>query len=146
MEDIIAVDRVYAVVCRAMEEIGQECARNDERRMLEAVMPGDPFPVKLRIAVRETTDTLGFFSEYPFRVPEKNAEFFAKKLAQLVYDNLYLGTFDFNPTTGQVVFRTEIMFRDSLISAETVLKLRKYVYETVTGYGEKLFWLSRGEE
>lgn len=139
-------DRMYANVIKAMEAVKTEYARFDDKRMVEFTEEASPFPIKYRIAVRYANDTVSFFSELPFRVPEERAEWFAKRLVQLVFDNLYVGTFDFNPVKGNIVFRTELMYRESLISSDTILLMKGLVGDTVAKYTEKLFRLSRGEE
>ncbi len=143
--DYIA-DRMYAYVLQAMDSLKITYSRSDEKRMIEFTEEASPFPIKYRIAVRNANHTISFFSELPFRVPDKLSEWFAKRLAQLVYDNLYVGTFDFNPAKGSIVFRTELFYQESLISTDTILLTKAFVEDTVTKYTEALFRLSRGEE
>ena len=143
--DYIA-DRMYANVLEAMDSLRLSYERSDEKRMIEFIEEAEPFPIKYRIAVRHANGTISFFSELPFRVPEERSEWFAKRLAQLVFDELYVGTFDYNPAKGNVIFRTELFYRESLVSADTILLTKTLVKDTVTEFTERIFRLSRGEE
>ena len=140
------VMKVFETVCAAITEAGLRYERNDAKRVIEFTLAANPFPVAYRIAVRAANKTISFFSELPFRVPKDRAEWFAKRLSKLVFDNLYVGTFDFNPDNGLIVFRTEIMYQESLISKQTIQLMKNIVYDTVTKHTEALFRLSRGEE
>ncbi len=140
------VMRMFETVCAAIAEDGLRFERNDAKRVVEFKLAATPFPVAYRIAVRSANRTVSFFSELPFRVPKERAEWFAMRLSKLVFENLYVGTFDFNPENGLIVFRAEIMYQESLISKQTIQLMKNIVYDTVTKHTEAIFRYSRGEE
>ena len=146
MDTDISSKRMYDTVLKACELMFKSFDRNDENKEVEFRVSGDPFPVHFKITVRSDKGLLTFFSVLGFKVAKEKRQEFSLKICKINYEDLYAGSFDFNPETGAAVFRVSVPYKDSLISKETVCDIIKYIRNVLNEYNEELFMLSRGAE
>ena len=139
-----AASRMYSVLLGAVDGLVKNYMADEEKREIQFIVEAKPFDVRFRLNIRPEQEIITLFSHLMFTVPEENRDIFSREICRLNYDDLYVGTFDFDPATGGIVFRMAVIYQDSLISGVLCSAVISYAYETVIKYNEKLFLLSTG--
>lgn len=138
-EKKIAADRLYGIVKEMALKVGDFVCEDKDKREVEIDVESQPFKVHMKLAVTESSGLFTIYSVLPYKVPETSASEFGPYICKLNYDNMYFGMFDYSPDSGNVVFRTAMLYEESLFSNETVLKNIQYVRETVDKYNQEIF-------
>ena len=134
-----AAKRLYVMLDKIIPQMGEVVSNDSESYAIEADVAVKPFDVHLKVEIHKENGMITIYSVLPYDVPEEIRESFASYIAGLNYDNLYLGCFDYSPARGKIVFRTTIVYRDSLISEITLKDVLEYVVNSVCKFNEDIF-------
>lgn len=134
-----AAKRLYLILDKIIPQMGDVVSNDAESYAIEADVDASPFEVHLKVEIHKENGMITIYSVLPYDVPEELKDSFAEYITGLNYDNLYLGCFDYSPARGKVVFRTTIVYRDSLISEVTLKDVLEYVVNSVCKFNEDIF-------
>lgn len=140
-----AAKRLFDICKRILGEIGEIVSDKPEEYHLEADIEAEPFDVHLKIEVKNENGFVSILSVLPYEVPKERSAKFAQFITNLNYEKFYLGTFDYSPERGKVVFRVSVIFRESIISEETLDEVIKYAVAAVIDNNEEIFNATREE-
>lgn len=139
-----AARRIYDILDKLMPQLGEVVSNDEENYAIEVDVEAKPFDVHLKVEVHKENGIITIYSVLPYDVPEEVKSSFAEYITGLNYDNLYVGCFDFSPKRGKVVFRIALVYRESLLSSNTLKETLEYVVQTVCKYNEDIFNHTRG--
>lgn len=138
-EKKIAANRLYGIVKETALSVGKFVSEDKAKRELEINIESKPFDVHMKLSVTESSGLFTIYSILPYKVPEESASEFGPFICKLTYDNVYFGTFDYSPERGMVLFRTSMLYEESLLSKETVMRNILYVRGAVDQYNQEIF-------
>ena len=137
--------RMYDSIVSAVKSLVPNYGIDNEAKALEFIVAGDPFNVLIDIKFLEESGCYMFFSELGFTVPEANRLAYASEICRINFDQLAIGSFDFNMDDGTTCYRLGQIYEDSLISEDTIKTTFRLVYDTVCKFNERLFNASRSD-
>ena len=137
--------RMYDSIVGAVKSLVPNYGIDNEAKALEFIVAGDPFNVLIDIKFLEESGCYMFFSELGFTVPEANRMAYAGEICRINFDQLAIGSFDFNIEDGTTCYRLGQIYEDSLISEDTIKTTIRLVYDTVCKFNERLFNASRSD-
>ena len=136
--------RMFDAILSAVKSLVPNYGVDADSKVVEFAVAGDPFNVIIDIKFLEDSGCYMIFSELGFKVPEENRLNYAAQICQINFEQLAIGSYDFNVVDGTTCFRLGQIYEDSLISEDTMKGTIRLVYDTVCKFNELLFNASRG--
>ena len=135
--------KVYQTICKAMNEDGWKCQKDDENLVIETNAQGDGLPIELFVDVEAERQIVQVLSRLPIKIPD-DRRLDAALAVCAVNDKLAHGCFDFSVEKGTLFFRMSSSFRDSDIDGEAYLYMLYISCRTIDKYSDKFFMLGKG--
>ena len=133
----------YRQVCAALDERNWKYDKDDEKMQVFFSVSGDDLPMKMAIIIDENRQLIRLLSPLPFQISEDKRVVCA--IAACVASNHMInGSFDFDISTGNLLFRLVNTFQDSLIGTALVQYMVSCACATVDRYNDKFLALSKG--
>lgn len=142
-EKKVAAEKVYADLCNALDNRNWHYQKHEEDLVITFDVSGDDIPMSFVFAVDAGRQLLRVFSKLPFTVPEDKRVDLA--IATCAATNEILdGSFDYNITKGEIVFRLTTSFRESSIGDELFNYMVDISSYTVDEYNDKFLMIGKG--
>ncbi|MCR4716360.1 MAG: hypothetical protein K5656_04185 [Lachnospiraceae bacterium] len=138
--------RMFDTILNAVKSLVPNYGVDSENKAIEFAVAGDPFNVIIDIKFLDDSGCYMLFSELGFKVPPENRANYAMEICRINFDQLALGSYDFDIKEGTTCFRFGQIYEDSLISEETLKTTIRLAYDTICKFNERLFNASRCEE
>lgn len=134
---------VYHDLCAALERRQWKFERHDEDLVVTFSVRGEDIPMDFVFAVDEKRQLLRVFSKLPLTVPEDKLMDLA--IATCAASSVLVdGSFDYDITTGAIVFRLTASFRQSRIGDGLFQYLIDCSCDIVDTFNDKFFALGKG--
>ena len=135
---------VFATMVKMLDARDWHYKKDEENLIISSGVKGDDLPVEFIIAIDAERELVRFMSKLPFSMPEdKRVE---GAIAVCVANNsLVNGSFDYDISDGDIIFRLCTSFRSGAVLTEDVFEYMIMVSAgTIDDYNDKFFMISKG--
>ena len=135
---------VYKTLCDMLDEKGVRYQKHEDDLVVTFLMSGDDLLMHFILNVDAKRDLIRLLSPIPVTFEEDKRVEGAIATCQANY-RLADGSFDYDYSTGKVLFRLTSSYLDSLISKEVLEYMVAISIYAVDEYNDKFFMLSKGQ-
>ncbi len=134
---------VFEDLCAALDRRQWKYKKNEDDLVVTFGFAGEDIPMDFVLVVDADRQLLRMFSKLPFAVPEDKRMDLAIATCVATY-RLTDGSFDYDISTGEIVFRLTASFRESKIGDGLFEYLVVCSNVVVDEYNDKFFAISKG--
>ena len=135
---------VYRALCASLDEMDWVYQKDDEKLLVSFGVSGHDVPMSFVALFDADRQILRLLSFFPFNAPTDRIIEMAVAVSVINY-RLAMGSFNLNLGSGEIYFRLNSSFRDSLISTELIQSLVSVTCSTIDEYNDKLLALGNDE-
>ncbi len=140
---IALAKQVYEMLCQALDDRGWSYDKEDERQLVHFGVGGDDLPMKIIASVDTERQLVRVMSPLPFNMSEGKRIEGAIATCAASY-GMVDGSFDYDLSDGQILFRMTASFRESEIGPDLLLYLIDCSCAMVDKYNEQFFAIDKG--
>jgi hypothetical protein len=140
--DMKKAAEVYETLCSMLDGIGWSYEKVEEKLMIKSGVKGDDLPIDFVVMVRPRNEVVQLLSVMPFNMPEDKRIDGALAICAANF-GLIDGSFDYDLSDGQIVFRLTSSYRESLLSEELFKYMVMVSAGTIDKYNDRLFMLAK---
>ena len=142
-EKLQRAQRTFATLCKNLDEHDWHYEKDEENLEIECGARGEDLPMDIRIIVDADRQLIILLSVMPFVAPD------TKRLdvaiaTSIVNNKLVDGSFDYDVTSGHMIFRMTSSFIESEIDSEVFTYMLMVSCHTIDEYNDKFFMLGKG--
>ena len=143
MADFTEAKKVYDGLLHALDNRGWNYQKFEDDLVITSTVKGEDLPVEFIVHVDPQTEVVRFLSKLPFTFgDDKRIDGALAVCAANI--SMVNGSFDYNITTGEVVFRLCNSFRDGSVISESAFEYIVMVSAiTVDRFNDKLLALAK---
>ena len=134
---------VYDTLCSMLDNIGWKYDKVEEKLMIKSGVKGEDLPIDFLVIVKPRNQVVQFISSMPFNMPEDKRVEGALAICTANY-GLVDGSFDYDLSDGQIVFRLTSSYRESLLSEALFEYMIMVSASTIDKYNDRFFMLAKG--
>ena len=134
---------VYDTLCSMLDNIGWKYDKVEEKLMIKSGVKGEDLPIDFIVVVKPRNEVVQFISSRPFNMPEDKRVEGALAICTANY-GLVDGSFDYDLSDGQIVFRLTSSYRESLLSEALFEYMIMVSASTIDKYNDRFFMLAKG--
>ena len=134
---------VYDTLCSMLDNIGWKYDKVEEKLMVKSGVKGDDLPIDFLVVVKPRNQVVQFISSMPFNMPEDKRVEGALAICTANY-GLVDGSFDYDLSDGQILFRLTSSYRESLLSEALFEYMIMVSASTIDKYNDRFFMLAKG--
>lgn len=135
--------QTYRTLLSAIEANEWVCSHNDAQLALNFGVHGDDLDMEFYVLVDAERQIVRLISRLPFKFPGN--KIYEGAIATGVANYALVdGNFDFDITSGDVIFRMTTSFLSSVVSKDAFINLVNYAAWAVDRFNDKLFMVSNG--
>ncbi len=142
-KNIKRAKEVYNTLCKALNTKQWNYEKHPEDMVVTFSSVGDDIPMDFVVFIDAERSLVRMMSKLPFKFGEDKRVEGAIATSCANY-RLADGSFDYDYSKGEVVFRLTATFKDSLISEELLLYMVACSCYTVDEYNDKLLMVAKG--
>ena len=142
-EKLERAQRVFRGLCANLDAHNWKYQKDEERLRIDCKVSGKDIPMDLSLRVDANKQLLMLLSTLPFNVPEDRRLDLAIAICH-VNDMLVDGSFDYDVTSGRILFRMTSSFVESEIGDDLFSYLVGCSCRTIDDYNDKLMKVSLG--
>ena len=141
--DMIKAKQVFDTLTDMLDSIGWTYDTDEEKLMVRSGVKGDDLPIDFVVMVRPKQEVVQFLSALPFKMPQDKRVDGAIAICVANYAMID-GSFDYDLSDGQIVFRLTSSYRNSDIGMELFKYMIMVSAGTIDKYNDRFFMLSKG--
>ena len=130
----------FNTLCDMLDDHEWKYHRDDEKLRIECGANGEDLPIDIRITVDADKQLVTLLSQLPFKVPEDDRVLGAVSVCAANY-NMVDGNFDYNLSSGSIIFRLTSSIRESLVSKDVFEYMLFVSCATIDNYNDKFLML-----
>ena len=134
---------VYGTLCSMLDNIDWKYEKIEEKLMIKSGVKGDDLPIDFLVVVKPNNEVVQFLSSMPFNMPEDKRVEGALAICAANY-GMVNGSFDYDLSDGQIVFRLTSSYRESLLSEALFEYMVMVSASTIDKYNDRFFMLAMG--
>ena len=134
---------VYDTLCSMLDNINWKYEKVEEKLMIKSGVKGEDLPIDFLVIVKPRNQVVQFISSMPFNMPEDKRVEGALAICTANY-GLVDGSFDYDLSDGQIVFRLTSSYRESLLSEALFEYMIMVSASTIDKYNDRFFMLAKG--
>ena len=142
-QDMRKAVEVYETLCSMLDNINWKYDKIEEKLMIKSGVKGDDLPIDFLVIVKPRNQVVQFISSLPFNMPEDKRVEGALAICTANY-GLVDGSFDYDLSDGQIVFRLTSSYRESLLSEALFEYMIMVSASTIDKYNDRFFMLAKG--
>ena len=142
-QDMKKAVEVYGTLCSMLDNINWKYDKIEEKLMIKSGVKGDDLPIDFIVVVKPRNQVVQFISSMPFNMPEDKRVEGALAVCTANY-GLVDGSFDYDLSDGQILFRLTSSYRDSLLSEALFEYMVMVSASTIDKYNDLFFMLAKG--
>ena len=142
-QDMRKAVEVYETLCSMLDNINWKYDKIEEKLMIKSGVKGEDLPIDFIVVVKPRNQVVQFISSMPFNMPEDKRVEGALAVCTANY-GLVDGSFDYDLSDGQIVFRLTSSYRDSLLSEALFEYMVMVSASTIDKYNDRFFMLAKG--
>lgn len=133
----------YQTLCKMLDTRDWKYQKNDEKLKIESGIRGEDLPIEFIMVVNPRQEIVSFFSRLPFKMSEEKRVEGALAVCLANY-GMADGSFDYDISDGEIVFRMTSSFRESLLGEDLFEYMIMCAASTVDVYNDKFLMVSKG--
>ena len=134
---------VYDTLCSMLDNINWKYEKVEEKLMIKSGVKGDDLPIDFLMIVKPNSEVVQFISSLPFNMPEDKRVEGALAICAANY-GMVNGSFDYDLSDGQILFRLTTSYRESLLSEALLEYMVMVSASTIDKYNDRFFMLAKG--
>lgn len=127
----------YKTLRETLDAMNLKYDHDDNAMEIISGAVGDDLPVAIRFCVDAERMLIILHSMLPFDVPQQRRHLMAVAVSRVNY-GMADGSFDYDVSSGGIVFRVTSCYRDSLLGSETFEYMLTYAFFVVDKYNDLL--------
>ena len=135
---------VYKSLCAMLDEREWHYKRDDEELMIKCGAQGDDLPMEIRIEIDRKRQLVSLLSQMPFGIPESRRAELAVAVSQ-ANNGMVDGSFDYDYTSGRIIFRMTSSYRESLIGKKLLEYMLVCACHTIDEYNDKFLMVAKND-
>lgn len=139
MEMLQARD-AYTKICAMLDANKWHYDKDADNLSIKCGATGNDLPIDIRIQVDPDKQLVTLLSQMPYSVPEDDRVLMAVAVCAANY-NMVDGSFDYNLSNGNIIFRMTTSIRESIISKDVFEYMLFVSCSTVDEYNDKFLML-----
>ncbi len=140
--DMNKAKSVYNTLIKMLDSIDWKYEKVEDKLMIKSRVTGDDLPIDFHVMVRPEKEVVQFISILPTEMPEDKRIDGALAVCVANY-GLCDGSFDYDISDGQILFRLTSSYRESVLGEELFKYMIMVAAGTVDRYNDKFFMLSK---
>lgn len=133
----------FATLCKTLDNMEWHYQMDEERLLIKSGVQGEDLPIEFIVRVNPDNEIVSYHSLLPFKISEEKRIDGAIAVCAANY-GLVDGSFDYDISDGEIIFRLTSSFRGSVLSEELFEYMISVASSTVDGYNDKFFMISKG--
>lgn len=133
---------VYDTLCSMLDNIGWKYDKVEEKLMIKSGVKGEDLPIDFLVIVKPNNEVVQFISSLPFNMPEDKRVEGALAICAANY-GMVNGSFDYDLSDGQILFRLTTSYRDSQLSEALFEYMIMVSASTIDKYNDRFFMLAK---
>lgn len=134
---------VFDILTKTLDERDWKYEKHEEDLLIKSGVKGEDLPVEFIVRVLPKNQIVQFISSMPFNIPEDKRVDAAVAVCVANY-GIVDGSFDYDLSDGQIMFRLTSSYRDSALGGDLFEYMIMVAASTVDAYNDKFFMLSKG--
>ncbi|MCH5163185.1 MAG: YbjN domain-containing protein [Clostridiales bacterium] len=135
---------VYSTLCNMLDEHGWHYEKHDEDLSISCAAQGDDLPIDLHVEVDMKRHLITLLSKMPFSVAPERRAALAVAVSQ-ANNGMVDGSFDYDYTSGRIIFRMTSSYLDSLIGKDLMVYMVMCSCKTIDDYNDKFLMVAKSE-
>ncbi len=135
-------NEVFNVLVNMLDTRDWKYEKHEEDLLIKSGIKGDDLPIEFIVVVKPRNEVVQFISALPFNMPEDKRVEGAIAVCAANY-GIVDGSFDYDLTDGQILFRLTSSYRESKLSEDLFEYMIMVAASTVDNYNDKFFMLSK---
>ena len=140
--DMKKAAEVYDTLCSMLDNIGWKYDKVEEKLMIKSGVKGEDLPIDFLVIVKPNNEVVQFISSLPFNMPEDKRVEGALAICAANY-GMVNGSFDYDLSDGQILFRLTTSYRDSQLSEALFEYMIMVSASTIDKYNDRFFMLAK---
>ncbi len=136
--------QVYDTLCEAIERRNWKFGKDEEKLLVHFGVRGDDIPMNFILVVDAERQLIRLLSPMPYKMSENKRMEGAIATCAATY-GMADGSFDFNLSTGEIVFRMTASFRESVIGEGLFQYMISCSCAMVDKYNDQFLGIDKGE-
>ncbi len=141
--DMHKAKSVYRTLISALDRMDWNYEKFENDLVIKSGAQGDDLPINFIVTVKPERQVVQFLSKLSFDIPEDKRIDGAVAVCVANY-RLCHGSFDYDVTDGNIIFRMTSSYRDSIIGDELFEYMILVSASTVDKYNDKFFMIAKG--
>ena len=142
-ESMAKAKETFDTLCQMLDNRKWHYEKFEDKLRIKSNIRSDDLPIDFVMRVNPKNQIVSFLSWLPFRVEEAKRIDVALATCVVNY-RLADGSFDFDLSDGEILFRLTSSFRDSAPGEELFEYMVMVSATTIDAYNDKLFMVSKG--
>ncbi len=134
---------VFETLCRTLDKEDWSYQKDEEKLLIECGARGEDLPMELKVFVDAERSLILLLSSMPGAIQEDKRVDMALAVS-VVNNRLVDGSFDYDITSGNLIFRMTNSFLESTISEKLFLYMLLTACRTIDVYNDKFLMLGKG--
>ncbi len=140
--DMNKAKSVYSTLTKMLDNRGWHYEKIEDKLMIKSGVKGDDLPIEFIVVVKPDKEVVQFLSMMPFNMPEEKRVDGAIAICVANY-GLCDGSFDYDLSDGQIVFRLTSSYRESVLGEDLFEYMIMVAAATVDNYNDKFFMIAK---
>ncbi len=140
--DLKQAKTAFDTLCQMMDEKNWKYDKDEEKLTIETVAQGDDLPISLRVIVDADRQLVLLLSEMPYNIAADKRDAIAIAVSSANY-GMVDGNFDFDYTTGKILFRLTSSYMNSLVGKEMFEYMLFCACYTIDAYNDKFLVVAK---
>lgn len=134
---------VFTTLCKALDSHGWHYEKDEEKLQIECGAQGEDLPISVNIRIDAGRSFVILLSQLPFITPEDKRHELAAAVS-IANFQMVDGSFDYDVTNGNMVFRMTSCFLENLLGEEAFTYMLFCSCQTIDAYNDKFMMLAKG--
>ena len=133
---------IYDALVNMLDTRDWKYEKFEEDLVIKSGIKGEDLPIEFIMAVKPGNQVIQLLSRLPFQIPEEKRVDAAIAIC-VVNNRLVDGSFDYDISSGDIVFRLTSSYRESVLGADLFEYMILVSAGTIDDYNDKFFMLAK---
>lgn len=135
--------RVFDSLVDMLDTRDWKYEKYEDELLIRSGIKGEDLPIEFLMVVKPKNQLVQFLSKLPFTMPDDKRVDGAIAICAANY-GLIDGSFDYDITDGEIIFRLNSSYRESILGPDLFEYMIMVSASTIDNYNDKFFMLAKG--
>lgn len=135
--------KVFDSLVKMLDDRDWKYEKHEDELLIRSGIKGDDLPIEFLMVIKPKNQLVQFLSKLPFAFPDDKRVDGAIAICAANY-GLIDGSFDYDITDGEIIFRLNSSYRESVLGPDLFEYMIMVSASTIDNYNDKFFMLSKG--